>query len=221
MRTYHVTLTGKAPLLMHHDNVEWSDFMDEWKSNPAHKKLSKAGDDRSPPWRWLGCVYHDGTNLAIPQANVMRALMEGGTMVLVPGGRMGKTFKAQTQSGMMSVEPFWTLMIGDSVLAWSDLEAFKDLEKFSEHREHARALGFDLLVKRAKIGQSKHIRVRPQFATGWQAIGSLVVWDEQITIESLRSIIEYAGQYKGLGDWRPGGKTPGPYGTFEGKIAVA
>ena len=218
MKTYEITLTGKTPLLMHHDNIEWADFMEEWKNDPANKKTSKAGDDRSPSWRWLGCVYHDGKHVGIPQANIMRSLMEGGAMVPVPGGKMGKTFKAQTQSGMMSVEPFWPLYVGGDAIEWAEIEAMKDIEKFTEHKTVAREHGFELLVKRAKIGTSKHVRVRPMFAAGWVAKGTLAVWDEQIDAKSLASILEYAGQYKGLGDWRPGGKTPGPYGTFEAKI---
>jgi len=31
MRTHQVVLTGKTPLLMHHDNIDWADGMDEWK----------------------------------------------------------------------------------------------------------------------------------------------------------------------------------------------
>jgi len=219
MRQYKVTITGKTPLLMHHDNIEWADFMEEWKSDPANKKGSKAGDDRSPAWRWLGCVYHDGAYLCIPQANIMRALMEGGAMVPVPGGKMGKTFKSQTQSGMMSVEPAWHLRVAGKPIAWSGVERLKDVTTFADHKKAVQELGFDLLVKRAKIGMSKHIRVRPQFSAGWQATGTLAVWDEQIDERSLNSILEYAGQYKGLCDWRPGGKTPGPYGTFEARIS--
>ena len=113
MKTYSVTITGRTPLLMHRDNIEWADFMDAWKNNPDNKAKSKAGDDRTPAFRWLGCLYHDTAGLlSIPQENVMRAIMEGGAMVLVPGGKSGKTFKAQTQSGMMSVAPFWPLTIG-------------------------------------------------------------------------------------------------------------
>lgn len=219
MRQYRVTLTGKTPLLMHHDNIEWADFMDDWKSDPANKKGSKAGDDRSPAWRWLGCCYHDGQSLAIPQANVMKCLMEGGAMVPVPGGKNGKTFKSQTQSGMMSAEPFWQLLVGGNPIAWSDIEPVKDQPQFSEHKKLARELGFELLVKRAAVGASKHVRVRPQFHAGWQAVGTIAVWDDQITDAALRDIFEYAGQYKGIGDWRPGApKKPGPYGTFEAKI---
>lgn len=219
MQNYQVTLTGKTPLLMHHDNIEWADFMDEWKNDPVSKKNSKAGDDRSPAWRWLGCVYHDGQNVGIPQANIMRSLMEGGAMVPVPGAKMGKTFKSQTQSGMMSVEPQWTLRVDGKTIAWRDIEALKDVTKFTDHRSACRDLGFDLLVKRAKVGSSKHVRVRPQFAPGWVAVGTLAVWDEQIDERALVSILEYAGQYKGLGDWRPGGRTPGPYGTFEATVS--
>lgn len=220
MRTYEVTITGKTPFLMHHDNVEWADFMDEWRAKPENKKFSKPGDDRTPAWRWLGCLYHDEKQLVIPQSNVMKCLMEGGAMVPVSGGKNGKTFKAQTQSGMMSVEPNWTLLIGGRPIAWADLEALKNQKLFTEHKRAARALGFELLVKRAAVGSSKHIRVRPQFAGGWQAVGHVMVWDEQITVEVLRDIFEYAGQYKGIGDWRPGApKKPGPYGTFEAKIS--
>lgn len=222
MRTYEVALIGKTPLLMHYDNIEWADFMEAWKSNPENKKGSKAGDDRSPAWRWIGSCYHDGDHLCIPQANIMRALMEGGAMVPVPGGKMGKTFKSQTQSGMMSALPYWEFYVNGERINWADIEALKDVRDFSEHRRRVQKLGFDLSVKRAKIGTSKHIRVRPIFAApGWRALGKLAVWDEQITTTALAQIIEYAGQYKGLGDWRPGGKTPGPYGTFEADIEQA
>jgi hypothetical protein len=219
VRTYNVTLSGKTPLLMHHDNIEWSDFMDEWKNDPSNKALSKAGDDRTPAWRWLGCCYHDGKTLAIPQANIMKCLMEAGALVPVPGGKNGKTFKAQTQSGMMSVEPFWKLLVNGKPIVWQDLEGLKDELSFANHKIAARQAGFELLVKRAAISTSKHVRVRPQFAAGWQATGSVVVWDAQITDAVLRDIFEYAGQYKGIGDWRPGApKKPGPYGTFEAEF---
>ena len=219
MREYLITITGNTPLLMHYDNIEWADFMDDWKNDPANKKNSKAGDDRTPPWRWIGCVYHDGEFVGIPQANIMRSLMEGGLMVPVPGGKGGKTFKAQTQSGMMSMDQFWRLTTAQgNTISWSDIERMKDIQQFSWHKTEVAKLGFDLMIKRAKIGTSKHIRVRPIFDAGWKLTGRLAVWDDQITEDVLRKIIEYAGQYKGIGDWRPGGKTPGPYGMYSAEI---
>jgi hypothetical protein len=219
MNEYHVSITGTQPLLMHYDNIDWADFMEQWKNNPDNKKFSKAGDDRTPAFRWLGCVYHDGQHVGLPQGNIMRSLMEGGAMVPVPGGRSGKTFKAQTQSGMMSVEPFWKLTLRDGrMVDWADIESLKDESDFAAHREAVKSLGFSLHIKRAKIGQSKHVRVRPMFDVGWTVSGTIAVWDEQITRDVLVRIFEYAGRYKGLGDWRPGSKTPGPFGMFEAQI---
>lgn len=217
MRRYEVTITGKTPLLMHWDNIEWADKMSEWKDNPANKKVSKAGDDRTPAWRWIGCTYHDGEHVTIPSDNLMRSIMEGGAMVPVPGGRSGKTFKSQTQSGMMVNESDWPLLVGGAPIQFADVAALMKEDDFKAQKAAVDAMGFALFVKRAKIGTSKHIRVRPRFDE-WAARGSVTVWDDQITEQVLADILNYAGQYKGLGDWRPGGKTPGAFGMFDAVV---
>ena len=51
---YSVTLVGETPLLMHQDNLAWEDAMMQWRKDPANKKVSVAGDDRSPAFRWIG-----------------------------------------------------------------------------------------------------------------------------------------------------------------------
>jgi len=213
MRTYQVTLTGKTPILMHADNIEWADQMERWKADPKNKAGSKAGDDRSPAFRWLGCLYHDGERIVIPSDNIMRALMEGGAMVPVPGAKGSKTFKSQTQSGMLPGDLYWPLTVKGRGIEVKEFFAGMEKRPWEEFNVMAEAAGFALYVKRAKIGQSKHIRVRPKF-TDWGIIGRLIVTDEQITEAILNQILECAGEYKGLGDWRPGGKTPGPWGTF-------
>ena len=212
-RRYNVKIKGASPLLMHCDNIEFADQMEEWKNDPANRKKSKAGDDRTPPYRWVGALYHDETVVAIPQENIMRCLMEGGAMVLVPGGRSGKTFKAQTQSGIRSEAMYWPLKTGGHVVKMADVEQVLAMETFRENRLHCQALGFDLFVKRAKVGSTKHIRVRPRF-NDWTCEGILAVHDEQITDGVLRDILVYAGAHKGLGDWRSGGRTPGSWGQF-------
>jgi hypothetical protein len=202
---------------MHADNIEWADQMEEWKNDPANRKISKAGDDRSPAFRWLGCLYHDGEHVCIPQDNLMRSFMEGGAMVPVPGGRSGKTFKAQTQSGMNVGEPAWKLAVNGKEIEIAPLFSLMNEPDFGKHKEAAKAQGFSLHIKRAKIGASKHVRVRPIFHN-WTASGTIVVWDEQITTQVLTDILTYAGKYKGIGDWRPGAKTPGSFGMFEASI---
>lgn len=218
MERYQVTISGKTPLLMHHDDIEWADTMEEWKSNPANKKGSKAGDDRSPAWRWIGALYHDGERLCLPSDNIMRAIMEGGAMVPVPGGKNGKTFKSQTQSGIASASPYWPVSRDDGeTIAVAPIHVLMAEEAFAAHKSAVQDMGFALFVKRAKVGTSKHIRVRPRLDS-WRVSGELVVLDKQISEAVLADILAYAGQYKGLGDWRPGGKTPGPYGMFSAEI---
>lgn len=218
MRTYHVTLTGTQPLLMHHDDIDWADTMEQWKLDKDNKKSSKAGDDRSPAFRWIGNLYRDESGrIIIPTDNIMRCLMEGATMVLVPGGKSGKTFKAQSQSGIMPRAVGWELLSGGKSIDTSQLDRLMKENDFAKHEEAARKMGFVLFKKRAKIGQSKHVRVRPRFDQ-WSASGELLVVDEQITDDVLSDILEMAGKYKGLGDWRPSSKTPGTFGMFTAAV---
>lgn len=218
-RTYEVTLSGTSPLLMHWDNLAHADEMDEWKSDPQNKKFSKAGDDRTPAFRWIGCVYNDGERVVMPFENIQRALMEGGAMVPVPGGKNGKTFKSQSQSGIAVPDNF-SLTIRGNDIPWEKVFALREEKQFSAHIAKVREMGFSLFVKRARIGQTKHIRVRPRF-DNWELKGRIAVFDEQITKEVLNQILVAAGTYKGLGDWRPGSKTPGPFGMFQATMRAA
>jgi hypothetical protein len=212
-RKYRIQIQGIQPLLMHADDISWADQMDAWKVDKDNKAGSKAGDDRSPAWRWIGNLYQDGKQITVPTDNIMKSLMGGGAMVLVPGGKMGKTFKSQTQSGIMPTSIGWPLLIDGKPIDYAPLKKLIGNKDFEAHKKASQAAGFDLYLKRAKIGSSKHVRVRPRFET-WSAVGELMVTDDQITTAVLSDIFETAGIYKGIGDWRPGGKTPGSFGMF-------
>lgn len=217
MRTYKITLTGLTPLLMHHDNIDWADEMRRWREDPGNKKSSVAGDDRSPACTWLGSLYHDGKRIAMPADNLMRCCMEGGAQVPVPGGKNGKTFKAQTQSGMVLADEFLPVVLGKKTIDVAPILKLRSEKDFGVHAKVVRDSGFSLFVKRAPVGKSKHVRVRPRF-DGWSLTGTLDVWDEQLTIAALKDILKFAGAYKGLGDWRPSSRTPGPFGRFEATV---
>lgn len=218
METAKVTLTGKMPLLMHADSIEWADSMEEWKNNPDNKAKSKAGDDRTPTWRWIGCLNYDdpkGGVVTIPSEYIMRSIMGGAADV--PTGKGKKTFKAQSQSGLLCSDFHWPLLVNGKTIPMSEINECRKLKTFKEQQAAAESLGFSLFVKRAKIGASKHIRVRPRF-DNWSASGEIVIVDEQITKKVLQQILDISGRLKGLGDWRPGAPTPGPFGMFQATV---
>jgi hypothetical protein len=60
-----------------------------------------------------------------------------------------------------------------------------------------------------RIGLARILRTRPEFEEGWIAKFTLIVLDDTIPLNILKEVLEYAGQYVGIGDWRP------KYGRFE------
>lgn len=215
-RKYEVQLTGETPLLMHADNLQWAEVMAAWQKDPANRKVSVAGDDRTPAWRWIGCAYVDSGKFCIPADNLMTVLREGGAKC--PTGVRGGTYKRQTQSGLVVDQAAWPLTIDGAEIPYAPFKALIEETDFARHEATAAAHGFALFVKRAKIGQAKHVRVRPRFDR-WAAVGTITVFDETITSDVLRNILTFAGTYAGLGDWRPSSpKSPGPYGKFTATV---
>lgn len=221
IRRFEVTLTGINPMLMHRDSVEWGDEMDAWLADPENKKNSKAGDDRTPAWKWMGGLYHDGEYVALPSANIMKCLMEAGALIPIGKGQSRATFKSKTQSGMVCEYPFFQFFNNGQRIKMADLNPLLEHGDFPHHLKTVRSLGFDLFTKRVPLPGargSKHIRVRALFEK-WSAKGTMVVWDPMITDGIFKDFWAYAGRYKGLGDWRPSApKSPGSHGIFETKI---
>jgi hypothetical protein len=215
-KTYAVELAGATALLMHADNLTWAETMKRWELDPENKKLSVKGDDRSPAWRWLGSMYHDGKLVGIPSDNLMTTIREGASRV--DTGKRGATFKRQSQSGIVVNEILWPIVTPKGTVSWAEVAKLRTEEDFSVHEETAGRLGFELFPKRARIGQAKHVRVRPRFSS-WSASGTVTVFDESITGQVLEMIWTNAGRNAGLGDWRPSSpKSPGPWGTFTAKV---
>lgn len=203
---------------MHQDNLSWCETMKKWESDPANRAGSVKGDDRSPAWRWIGYAYCEDGKVVVPSDNLMTVLREGGKRC--PTGKGQGTFKSQTQSGLVVDQCAWPLITASGKeIPWSEIELLIDNSDFSEHEQKCRELGFELFVKRAKIGAAKHVRVRPRFGPGWTCSGSITVLDEMITFDVLKNILTFAGRYAGIGDWRPSSpKSPGSFGKFTAEI---
>ena len=103
LTTYRFECRGITPLLMHADDIEAADRVSAWIEKPENK--SKAGDDRSPAWKWKTYLYFDDTHLVIPAEIMMAALRDAGMKIMI--GR--KSLKAATQTGIVIADPFMTL----------------------------------------------------------------------------------------------------------------
>lgn len=218
IRKYDFVIKGLTPLLLHQDDVELSDDLTAWRKNPDNANLSTPGDDRTPPWSWKASCYTDGEVLTIPADNLMVSLRQAGATMMIPG-RRGKTYKEVTQSGILIENPHMPILVGGEVIGYEDVNSISGT--FREHVTAVRDLGFDLFVKRAKVGQSKHVRVRPRF-NEWSIKGRLQVTADELTMDLIKRLFEIAGTSKGLCDWRPASpKSPGPYGRFETAISAA
>lgn len=215
MNQYEITLEGLSPLLMHKDNISFSEKVRAWCNEPENKIHTVFGDDRTPPWTWIGYLYHDGHQVGIDADNIMTMLREGGAKVLV--GRGKETYKKQTQSGLMLDQQQFDLFVeGGAQVQMDDIRPLIGNMDFKEHLDTAEMLGFELLVKRAKIGRAKHVRVRPMFRK-WVARGTLTVLDEELTgltKDVLQKILNQAGALCGLCDWRPSSGSSGTFGRF-------
>lgn len=210
----HFELTGEMPLLMHWDNIEGGDILKEWRQDPKNKNQSVPGDDRSPAWTWHTYCYTDGEFVTIPQDNLMAALMVGGTQVIL---KKQKTYKEMSQSAILIGTEHLDFRYGEGLsLPIAKITEMRDLP-FTKQVEMCAKLGFRLFSKRAKIGTSKHVRVRPRFDQ-WGVSGDLTVVNEDLPFDKLELIFNYAGR-AGLCDWRPSSpKRPGPYGMFTTKL---
>jgi hypothetical protein len=187
--------------------------VEKWQRDPANRDKSAAGDDRTPAWNWIGGLYHNGHEIALPTDSVMAACMGAGAEVKAPRGK--KTLKSVTQSGMAFTDPFLKFYINGSKMPvpMASVLALQTVEDFDQHLKTVRDLGFALDIRRARVGASKHVRVRPVFEK-WSAVASLSVWADVLTEDALNTIFYIAGDRYGLLEWRPSGRRPGPFGRF-------
>jgi len=136
-------------------------------------------------------------------------------------GKGKETFKKQTQSGIiLDQQQFELSPNGNGLVPIDQIRNLIGNMDFNAHIETAESLGFELLVKRAKIGRMKHIRVRPMFRE-WVLRGSLTVMDAELTgltKEILTTILNQAGALCGLCDWRPSSPSSGTFGRFQPEI---
>jgi hypothetical protein len=214
---YKFELTGTRSLLMHADDIERSEKVRAWQRDPSNKNQSVPGDDRTPAWTWTAYTCHDETHLTIPQEYLMAAVRRAGSQIILARSR---TFKELSQSGIIPIGEHFEFRCGQNnkQVKMSAIAKIRDMT-FAQQSQAVLDLGFSLFVKRAKIGRAKHIRVRPRFDS-WSVSGEIEVTAQEISETILGDLFAIAGRI-GIGDWRPGGTTPGPFGMFRSKLTKA
>jgi hypothetical protein len=178
-RKFAFAIKGRSALLMHADNIDHADALQAWRQDPKNKGMSKAGDDRTPAWTWMGTMYSDGEHIALPTDNLAVAVRQAGAKLTLKGK---KTFKEESVSGILFPDEFLKLKVNGQFVAMADLMDLREETSFDVHRKTAAKLGFSLFVKRAAVGTSKHIRVRPRF-DDWSCEGEILVSSPAITAD--------------------------------------
>lgn len=205
---------GVSPILMHYDNIEGSDLLEKVRKAPENKHY-KRGDDRYPSWTYQVYLLSDGDRLAMPADYVFGNLRDGASKI--PMGR-NSNYKRRFVGGVDMSQTFYFAMAGAGgrQVMLSELPAH-DLP-FAEHVELLRKVGVDLHMKRVPIGQSKHVRVRAMLKE-WSFRGFFDVIDKDLMDKPLITSFFTHGGKLGLGDWRPGAKSPGWYGQYKATLA--
>lgn len=208
-RRYTIELKGITPLLMHRDNIE---IQDEERKRGRDRDVGRAGDDRFPADKWKSYIYA-AENIGVPAENLMACLREAGKKI--KDGR--SSLKSISQYGVLIESDLVPIQVGKKGAKISATKVRSINGTFEDQEAAAKALGFDLDVRRCRVQRARHIRVRPKFSN-WKLSFPVTVTDDQLTDEQFQAIWYKAGDLIGLCDWRPGAPQPGPYGRFEPSI---
>lgn len=185
MKTINVTIKSVCPMLMHSDRT--ANPLNEWtkKLKAVTSKRKKTDDDHaeiSSLEFQASMYYEENKGYYIPAANIEACLLNS-----------AKHFKLGT-------------MIKQSLIVPEDADfIFPDKNKTPD-----KLYNMDGYVdmRTVKVGTSKTIRTRPIF-TEWECSFTAFLDTDKLNVEEFENIVNNAGKYVGLGDYRP------RYGRFE------
>lgn len=191
MRTFILTITGTAPLLMHNSRLaDKLDLITREKAAVAGKRKKTDEDDMLiSRLEWTGGLYFDPeVGPYLPGDNVFKALVEA--------ARKSKDGKRVEQGLFINTDVNPLVYKGPR-----DLEGLWADENFVFRRT-------------VKQQMSRITRTRPIFQN-WVAEITGVYDPNVLNLEDVRAFAETAGSYIGVGDWRP------RYGRFTATVEEA
>jgi len=145
------------------------------------KKAKKTSGEVDYSKEWKKATYQDGKGCFIPADHIQAALVKSGVDFKVTGKR-GKTFKN---------------LINAALVVTPD-KIYLNKKKPDYVDEHF-----------VTVSRNQILRLRPAFKKGWEAEFTLLLLDEQLPKTVVKEILDNAGRFVGIGDWRP------RFGRFE------
>ena len=157
-----------------------------------------------PAWTWIGYLYEMNKKVIVIDSDNLMSMLERRRDKDTRKARKGEYEGGNAEREYLVNEIGWVLKLNGKEIPYEPILALADENDFEKHEALADKLGFELFVKRARIGTAKHVRVRPRFEN-WSATGTITVSDPQLTEDMLTTIFCFpAGRYAGIGDWRTG-----------------
>lgn len=174
-----VTLEGVVPLLCHNGDLCDPFYGPAITMKEITKKKTKTEDDLLAlrKLEFLGGLYLDDKGLPCLTADVILGFLSAAAAKLKS--------KKPMQAGVFTDDDFFPIEYPGS----------KDPQAMYEKRDF-------VLVKRARVGQSAVMRVRPRFRQ-WKVSFVLNIVTDIIDARTVKESIEKAGRTVGIGDWRP------------------
>ena len=154
------------------------------EEGPVTATRGKKKDYGTPMEQAVKATYHEDGNVFIPSSWITSAIRNAAALFKAPGKRSS----LKNMAGCAIVCPEEKVFLG------------KTLENISIDSR-------GVVVQRARI-----VRHRPKFEN-WELSFSLLIDDELLDAETVKSIINEAGRTQGIGDFRV--NKGGPFGSFE------
>jgi len=179
METVNVKIQGIVPLLQH--RYRFADELEESAKKRSGKK------DYSEEWK-TSLYYDDAIGIYQPSSHIEGALIKAATSFLIPG-RGKKSYKDLFKSAVF-VSPEYIP---------HGLKGSPDQLKAEQKLQIDRRL--------VRVNNSGVERLRPMLKN-WSLEFCIDIQDDQISVDTVKQILEHAGRYIGIGDYRP------KYGRF-------
>jgi hypothetical protein len=179
-KTYEVKIVGTRPIIFNRDTL--LEIETETKKEDAQelaKKKESLRDKEDRIWRTRAYSNSEG-KLFIPSDNIHESLKEGCKYwgQKIPGER-NKTY----------TDPITSAVLCTDIALEHPEERFVDIADLKP------------FIKTVNINDSKIIKIRPML-TSWQGTFFLESIDARLTLSVLKTVITFAGAYKGICDWR-------------------